>query len=371
MGNAFTPLFRDLREGRVTRRDVAKVAASVGLGVVVMHNPRLARAAEGDPPMYLTWTGYDIPELWPAYAEEHGIPPTSVFASEDDAFAKVRSGFAVDIMHPCVGNVRKWVDAGLLLPLDTSRLTYWNDLWPELIDMEGVSYDGEVYFAATDWGNSSVLYRTDLVDTEESWYMLFDDKHAGRISPWNDTANIYAAAQILGLDMWGLPEDELRGPVADLLRQQRNNTRFYWDDPVQAEQSMASGEVVTMYAWNASLVNMLAQGVPVAYANPKEGIWTWSCGLCRVASSSGADEDLTYDFINAWQSPEAGQFLIDSYGYGHSNKLSFDMVPPERLAELGISSPAELFAKSVFFKPLDPSVEARYLTLWEEIQAGM
>jgi spermidine/putrescine transport system substrate-binding protein len=370
MGNPFTPLFRDLREGRVTRRDVAKVAASVGLGVAVMRNPRPARAAEGEPPLYFTWTGYDIPELWPAYAEEHGVPPTSVFASEDEAFTKMRSGFAVDIAHPCVETMLRWRDGGLLLPLDTSRLTYWNDLWPELKESEGVSFDGEVYFAPTDWGNSSVLYRSDLVDTEESWYMLFDDKYAGRISPWNSTSNVYAAAQILGFDMWDVPEGELLGPVADLLRQQRNNTRFYWDDPVQAEQAMASGEVVTMYAWNASVVNLKAQGIPIAYANPKEGIWTWSCGLCRISSGSG-DENLVYDFINAWQSPEAGQFLIDSYGYGHSNKLSFDLVPPERLDELGISTPEALFSKSVFFKPLDPVVEARYTSRWEEIQAGM
>ena len=370
MGNPFTPLFRDLREGRISRREVVKIAASVGVGIVATQNPRLAAAEAGEQPMYFTWTGYDIPELWPAYEAAHGLPHTSVFASEEEAFTKMRSGFSVDIAHPCVETMQRWADGGLILPLDTSRLIWWDDMWPELHDMEGVHLNGEVVFAATDWGNSSVLYRTDLVDTEESWYMLFDPKYEGRISPWNSTSNIYAAAQILGLDMWNVPQEELEGPVSDLLRQQRAATRFYWDDPTQAEQGMAAGEIATMYAWNASLVNLKAQDVPVAYANPKEGIWTWCCGLCRINSGSG-DEDLVYDFINAWQSPEAGQFLIDSYGYGHSNKLAFDMVPPERLAELGLSSPSELFEKSVYFKPLDPQVEARYVETWENIMAGM
>lgn len=370
MGNVFSPLFRDLREGRVSRREVARIAASVGLGVVAFQNPRTASAAEGDQPMYFTWTGYDIPELWPAYEAAHGLPNTSVFASEDEAFTKMRAGFGVDIAHPCVETMQKWHDAGLILPLDKSRLVHWDDMWPELHDMEGTHFNGDLVFAATDWGNSSVLYRTDMVDTEESWYMLFDTKYAGRISPWNSTSNIYAAAQILGLNMWDVPQDELEGPVSDLLRQQRDGTRFYWDDPSQAEQAMAAGEVVTMYAWNASLVNMLDQGVPVAYANPKEGIWTWCCGLCRINSGT-ADEDLIYDFINAWQAPEAGEFLIDSYGYGHSNMKAFDMVPPERLAQLGLSSPGELFAKSVFFRPLDPQVENRYTLVWENIMAGM
>jgi spermidine/putrescine-binding protein len=292
-----------------------------------------------------------------------------VFADEEEGLQKVRSGFSVDIGHPCIETMQKWYDAGILKPLDQSRLTYWNDMWPELQTMEGTHFDGELYFAATDWGNSSILYRTDIVDTEESWYMLFDEKYAGRISPWNSTSNVYAAAQILGLDMFNVAQEDLEGPVADLLRQQREGTRFYWDDPVQAEQAMASGEVVAMYAWNASLVNLLAQDIPVAYANPKEGIWTWCCGLAHIQTGDG-DEDLVYDFINAWMAPESGQFLIDSYGYGHSNQEAFELVPAERLAELGISSPTELFAEGVFFKPLDPQTENRYQTMWDEIISG-
>lgn len=371
MANEFTALIRDAREGRVSRREVAKVAASLGLATVVLRNPRLAHADDSSVPLYFTWTGYDVPDLWPDYVKEHGGPVrTSVFASEEEALQKMRQGFAVDIAHPCVETMKKWRDAGLLKAIDKERLTNWNDLWPELKNVDGSHFDGQLFFAPTDWGNSSVLYRSDLVHTEESWYMLFDDKYKGRISPWNSTSNIYAAAQLLGLNMWDVPQDQLTGKVADLLRQQRNNTRFFWDDPSQAEQGMASGEILTMYAWNASLVNLLKQGIPVKYANPKEGIWTWLCGLARINTGS-ADENLVYDFINAWQAPDAGRFLIDSYGYGHSNKKSFELVSPERLTQLGLSSPSALFSKSIFFKPLDPLVENRYQKVWDDIQAGM
>jgi spermidine/putrescine-binding protein len=157
--------------------------------------------------------------------------------------------------------------------------------------------------------------------------------------------------------------------VADLLRKQRELTRFYWDDPVQAEQGMAAGEIIAMYAWNASLVNLKKQGVPVAYANPKEGIWTWACGLARINTGSG-DENLVYDFIDAWMAPETGKFLIEAYGYGHGNRKSFELVDPARLDELGLSDPASLFANGHFFQPLDPETDTRYNKLWEEIVAG-
>jgi spermidine/putrescine-binding protein len=235
--------------------------------------------------------------------------------------------------------------------------------------MRGVNYDGAVYFAPTDWGNSSVIYRTDLVDTEESWGMLFDEKYAGKISPPDTTSMIYAAAAVLGFDMMNVTQEQLDGPVADLLRKQRGLTRMYWSTATELDQAMASGEVVAAYAWNETYKRLKEQGLPVAYARPKEGIWGWCCGLVRIRGGEG-DEQATYDLINAWQAPNAGKFLIESYGYGHANKKAFEIADPEMVASLGLTNPEELMGNSVFFGPLDPVVEDRYIKLWEEIKAG-
>jgi spermidine/putrescine transport system substrate-binding protein len=236
-------------------------------------------------------------------------------------------------------------------------------------ETRGVYYGDDAFIAPMDWGNSSIIYRTDIYEGEETWMMLFDERYKGKIGARNGSSNAWAAAQILGFDIFAPTEEQLEGPIADMLRKQRDLVRFYWDDQSEAEQAIASGEVVVAYAWNAALKNLKDQGIPVAYANPKEGIWTWCCGLARIATGD-ADENLVYDLINAWMAPESGVYLIDSYGYGHSNQEAFARVPPERLDELGISSPSELFAKGVFFKPLDPLTENRYQTMWDEIISG-
>ncbi len=43
--------------------------------------------------------------------------------------------------------------------------------------------------------------------------------------------------------------------------------------------------------------------------------------------------DRAYDVIDCLLSVESGQFMINDYGYGHSNAKSFDAFDEETLAE--------------------------------------
>ena len=114
--------------------------------------------------------------------------------------------------------------------------------------------------------------------------------------------------------------------VKKLLQKQRENLRFFWNEATSMEQSMASGEIVAAYSWNESYVKLKQQGVPVGFMVPKEGIFTWCCGL--TLNSQIKNEDMAYDLINGMTSPETGAYEIATWGYGHSNKKAFDIVGP-------------------------------------------
>jgi spermidine/putrescine transport system substrate-binding protein len=106
----------------------------------------------------------------------------------------------------------------------------------------------------------------------------------------------------------------------------------------------------------------------VAYANPKEGILAWCCGL--VVTSTSKELDLAHDLIDAMISPEAGQWLITEYGYGHSNAKAFDLVEPATLEEMGIpKDPSELFAKAIFSQENSRLEELQQM--FEEVKAGL
>ncbi len=162
-----------LAAGTMTRRDFNRALAAVGLATVtVPFVPGRARAA-GEI-NYFTWGGYDDPNHHQAYIDKYGGSPNfSLFGEEEEALQKMRDGFRPDLAHPCTYSVGRWRDSGLFQPIDVSRIPNYADMWPDLKAIEIAHADGGTWFTPFDWGNSSVLYRTDLVDPEyieeESW----------------------------------------------------------------------------------------------------------------------------------------------------------------------------------------------------------
>ena len=135
--------------------------------------------------------------------------------------------------------------------------------------------DGKVWMVPWDWGNTSILYRTDLVEKPEaSWNLLWDPTYSGRtatIDAVHDTPVV--AAMLVGVDPFDMDEAGLK-KVEEKLREQRPLLAAYTTDMTSVEQSLASGELVAAMTWNASATALKKQGVPVEFMKPKEGMLT-------------------------------------------------------------------------------------------------
>ncbi|MEX0809889.1 MAG: extracellular solute-binding protein [Dongiaceae bacterium] len=368
MTNPAIDLFRRAR----SRRDIVRGLRNLGLATVATTLP-LDRPRAAEEVTYYTWAGYDVPELHARYEAARGAQPNvTLFADETEALLKIQSGFQPDISHPCIYDIQRWRDGGFIQPIDSTRLPEWSNVFPALKEATGNAETGEQWLVPIDWGNGSVLYRTDLVEIEEeSWSVLFDEQYAGRLAMWDAIDGAMNAAALVSgaADPFNMTDAELAAAKA-LLVKQKDLLRFYWSDPAQAEQALASGEVVAAYTWNQSLVNLQAQGIPVKYMQPKEGILTWVCGLVMMTDGA-ADDGARYDFINAMLAPETGEWLISNYGYGHSNAKSFELAGAETAASMGLpADPAEMFANSVVLKPMDPAVRQKYIETLEAVKSG-
>ena len=354
-----------------SRREFNKMLARMGLGMVMI--PVVARRSQAAADInYFTWAGYEIPEFQGAFIEKYGAPAGSTFfGNQDEALQKMMAGFTPDIAHPCNSNLIRWRDAGVVQPIDVSRLTHWEDVWEPLRNLKTAVADGQNWFVPWDWGNASVLYRTDLVDVEEeSWNLLFDERYKGRLASHDAIEGaVIVAALVAGVTDPFDPSDEDVERVGEVLRKQRDLLRFYWTDQTAIEQALASGEVVAAYAWNSSVVALKKQGLPVKYMNPKEGILTWVCGLVMGKDGPGTEQQ-KYDFLDAMLTPESGKHLIEAYGTGHANRKSFDLVKEERLAELGLTDPQSFLNGGVFFQPIDEAKRQKYVNMFEAVKAG-
>ena len=172
----------------------------------------------------------------------------------------------------------------------------------------------------------------------------------------------------------GVPLEEVHtdaafDTIAAEMREQRPHGRLYTDDMTSVEQALASGELAAAMTWNETAVSLQSQDVPVKFAKVKEGALTRVCG--PMIHQDAPNLDRAYDVIDSMLSVEAGTFMTGDYGYGHSNRKSFDEFTAERLTELGLSSdPFGILNAGHFQIPQTQEWESRMNTLWEQIKAG-
>ncbi len=360
-----------MAQGRISRRNLLQAATAFGVGVATM--PLGARA--DSVLTCMEWSGYDKADFFKSYVAKHGKAPNfSIFADENEALQKVRGGYNADIMHPCTYSVGPFVEAKIYKPIDTARLSNWPDIFPTLKQVKGVVLNGETVMAPADWGNSGIAYRTDLVDKDyqqhESWGIFADDKYAGRVAMLDNEV----VAEIGGLMLGYSPEkifemsDEELAATRPFMEKVVKNSRFLWKDPTELDQALASGEVVAGYAWNETVKTLSAKGIKVRYADPKEGIFTWLCGM-TLLNTGKADEASAYDFIDAWLSPETGKNLIEEDGYGHSNMKAFQIADPKAITALGIADPVKHLQEGIFLAAVESKREQKYIKMWEEVKA--
>jgi len=354
------------------RREVMKCAgaALAGVGAMVMSRASYA----GQDLLVMDYTGYEVPDLHRPYIQKYGRSPGfSLFGDDDEAFLKVHSGFRADLIHIGTFSIGRYRDAALIQPWDTSRLKYWPDVFPIFKNAAGIVTDGKQWMIPTDWGINSVLYRTDLVDIkEESWNLLWDKKYAGKLSYGTELyPAIGGAALASGIANPFTANNEEFERIHAKLAEQRPLLRFYWSDPTQLEQAVASGEVVAAWSWSASYSTLKSQGVPVKYmTQPKEGVSSWVSGFVLPKDPPGKLQNI-YDYVDAWLSPGSGKWLIEQDGYGQTNEKTFDLVDAKVLASKGLGPPDQILAHSLLNKEMSPSLHDRYIKMYEQVRAGM
>lgn len=320
------------------------------------------------------WAGYEDPEFFTAYSDKHGDAPTfSFFSDEEEAFQKLRAGFKADLVHPCSQSVPKWIEAGLIEPLDTSRIPEWDNLEPGFRDISAFWKDGKPYFVPVDWGNTALTYNTELLSAEDAGTLMsfIDPKHAGRISIGDNVDDAYALGFLaVGVKDWTNATDEEFKAASDFLRKVHQNLRAYWTDGASLAQMMQSGEVYLAWAWNETFSTMSYEGHPIAMNRAtKEGSSSWVCGYSKMADGPGSD-DKAYDFINAWLEAKTADYIVSAWGYGHSNADAMAKMSTEDLAAVGLETSDKLREGTLWQSPMNSELREKMIAEFEKIKAG-
>ncbi len=321
------------------------------------------------------WSGYEDPAFHEAFVDKHGFSPNfTFFADEEEAFQKLRAGFKADLAHPCSQSVPRWREAGLLEPIDPTQD-------PELGQAErsscatcrASSTRASPIGCRSSGEYSGLTYRTDLVPAEDvqSLQVFADPKYAGKISIDDNVDDAYALASLaIGLKDWTKMTDDQFHQASDFLRKVHQNVRLYWTDNADISQAMANGEVLIAWTWTETPVTLAAEGHPVAMnRDTKEGLSSWVCGYVRLKGAEGS-EDEAYDYLNAIADARVSPYLVESWGYGHSNLEGMAAVDPAVLAAKGYADVEKFRDKTLFQAPMPPALRQRMIAEFEQIKAG-
>ncbi len=320
------------------------------------------------------WAGYEDPEFFTAYIDKNSESPTfAYFGDEEEAFQKLRSGFKADTAHPCSQSVPKWMEAGLLEPLDPSRIDRWDDLNKEFRDIEAYKKDGDYYFVPIDWGNTALTYNSEkLTEDQVSSLQIFaDPSMAGKVSIGDSVDDAYALGFLAtGVQDWTKATDEDFRKASDFLREVHKNVLSYWDSSSSLAQLMQSGQVELAWAWNETSATMSAEGLPIKMKrDTDEGASSWVCGYVKLKDGPGSD-DKFYDFINAWLEPKTVDYLVTAWGYGHSNSEEMAKLDQDMLKSSGLDSNESLRENTLWQAPAGSVLREKMIAEFENIKAG-
>lgn len=365
---------RGLAARSFSRRQIHKALAAVGVATITM--PVLSKLAAAKPSIQVaTWEVYSAPETHAAFSKAYGESPAfQLFADNEEALQKIRAGAIPSLVQPGSTMIHRFRDAGLLVPIDTSKLGNYGDIFPQLRELPEMSDGSDVYAVPAAWGDSSIIYRRDLAPEyvdNNTWAILWDQKYSGRLATRDGMDSVtIPASLLLGIaDPYNMSDADIERVRAKLV-EQRPMLRFYWTSETDMEQAMASGEIVAAYGWSSSYASLKSQGVDVGYMTPKEGRLTWIDVTVRIKDGPGSEEE-ALAYIDAFISAEAGKHFIEKDGFGSPNAKAYEIADPKKLAELGLEDPISVLKNGQFYKEFAPKVSEKINAMFEEVKAGI
>ncbi|MCB0828449.1 MAG: extracellular solute-binding protein [Solirubrobacterales bacterium] len=354
-------------------------------------------SSSGETISMLTWDGYQEKEWLNEFTADTGIKVKSTSAgSPAEMFAKVRSNpEQFDVVLPTAGWFPQYVEAGLLEPIDTSKVPAMDDIKLGFPWKDAASVDGELYGVLYNWGNQPLAWLPDKIkgvdlskyENEEGviddWNVLWDPQLKGKVSVFDDPTSVEPMVALsLGFeDPYNLDEqqfEEFRQKLLDLRPQVKRLTTGYDDQTAQ----LASGEAWIAYLNIISIASTLRKDGTILEVNNtvKQGVPAWSDNYA-ITSASGADKaDAVYELMNYtlsldWQA----RFVAET---SNSGTLNYEQATSSEAEAQGLTKkildttliPAtregdKFFNSQIFFQPVEDT-QAR-LDVWNEFKLGL
>ena len=323
----------------------------------------------------LVWEGYSDESFVRAFEESHHCKiVASYMGSSDELVAKLRGGSAsnYDVISPSSDVAASIVKAGLVAPLDLSKLPSYSQLSAKLRDLPLVKANGRVYGVPFVWGPNPLLYDlTAFAQPPDSWSIFWDPKYKGKISLWDELSSVYMTAQVLGYDkpdpnhIYDLTDEQLEA-VKKKLIELKPNVRKYWSTGGDLTNLFQNHEITLAMGWPLMTNQLRAVKFPIGEVIPKENTTGWIDHLMITAASS--HKELATEFLEYMIKAETQKKVSEITHYTPANPGASQYLSEDEKKGLHLDDP-DAYMKRIYFWQ-DVPRRAKYTEIWNEVKAA-
>jgi putrescine transport system substrate-binding protein len=358
-----------------------KTSLAIALGALLAASPAFAQE---EPVLNVyNWSDYIAEDTIANFEAETGINVNyDVYDNNEIVDAKLLAGNSgYDIVVPTGNFLERQVLAGLLKPLDKSKLTNLGNLDPAVMAV-AAEHDPDnahsiPYMTFTIGLGYNVAKVTEALGADvpvDSWDILFKPENAEKLAGCgialldSPSEVIGTVLHYIGKDANSESEEDLAAAEA-VLTAVKPHIRYFHSS--QYIDDLANGEICLALGYSGDIfiaADNAAEGVEVGYVIPKEGAATLM-DLLAIPADAPHPEN-AHKFIDFIMKPEVVAAITDYVFYANPNLAATEFVSEEVKGNPGIYPPAETVANAFALTAKSPEFEEVLTRTWTRIKTG-
>jgi spermidine/putrescine transport system substrate-binding protein len=363
---------------RIDRGKLLKRGTAIALGTSLYSfgDPLTVLAAQMTPKalkpdgdlQYFNWAQYIDPKLLRGFEKEYKVKVNeSNFTNMETMLAKLRSGVKYDVAFPEAQTAAQLVKAGLLAPLDHSKITNWSQVNPAF---HNPYYDpGAKYTVPYAIWTTGIAWRTDKVKgMTGSWNDLFSHPEASKHTYLLDDFR-----EVIGMGLLATGTKDVNSKSAGAVGKAQAKIlglkpRLRGFTSVNTE--MANGTSWLTHMWSGTVYQaLLVMKHPetLHYQVNKEGVPVNSDTMVQFKNAPHPNTATL--FLNYMLRPENSSANVKTIGYPMMTAAGLKTYDGLTKKYPWLKVTTGEVEHGLRFKPQDPKTLQLWTTAWSKIQA--
>ncbi|WP_121063298.1 extracellular solute-binding protein [Chachezhania antarctica] len=324
-----------------------------------------AAAAEGELKIY-HWFEYIPQELLDKFAEEYDVTVTmDTFDSNEALLATLKAGKLgeYDVAVPGDYMVKIMADEGMLDTFTPDEMPNFDNIEDQWVDVE---FDpGRKSTIPYQWGSTSFSVNTEAYDGPlDSLSLIFEppEELKGKINVLDTSGETLTLASLYaGIPQCTSDREQLKALNA-LVQGAKPAWASFGSDV--AKDVLVSGDAAAGMIWSGFSAKARAEGAPIEYVFPKEGMIVWMDNVALLKDAPNRDNALK--FMNFLLEPENAAAVTNYAQYTAGVEGVAEFLEPEVANSPESNPPAD--AKGVFVQACPEEVQVLYDAIWTNLK---